>query len=88
MKLVHDTRKRLKKTRRGPEKKWPKITNIVSTTKNTEDLKDIKDINEGESLLVILDAKTQYTNNLNNEGVKQLKSPMRKTKKKQCLQKL
>ena len=88
MKLVHDTRKRLKKTRRGPEKKWPRITDIVSTTKNTEDIKDIKDISEGESLLVTLDAKKQYTNNPNNEGVKQLKSPMRTTKKKQCLQKL
>ena len=70
------------------EKKWPKITDIVSTTKNTKDIKNIKDISEGESLLVTLDAKTQYKNNPNNEGVKQLKSPVRTTKKKQCLQNL
>ena len=63
------------------------VKETPSVVKDTQDflkmLEKTKDISEGESLLATLDAKTQYTNNPNNEGVKQIKSPMRKTKKKQ-----
>ena len=63
------------------------VKETPSFVKDTQDflktLEKTKDISEGESLLATLDAKTQYTNNPNNEGVKQIKSPMRKTKKKQ-----
>ena len=64
----------------------PIVKETPSFVNDTQDflktLEKTKDISERDSLLATLDAKTQYTNNPNNEGVKQLKSPMRKTKKK------